>query len=106
MNFNQGGLNTVYTLGGSQSVTFLTEKGLYKVLFKSRKPIADKLQDWVCDVIKDGVGQYDKDNRLCHSFTCKYDCIKIQKMSDKTLDKAQMYEGHYYRYIGSKVQMV
>jgi hypothetical protein len=59
---------------------------------------------------KDGVGQYDKDNRLCHSFTCKYDCIKIQKMSDKTLakalDKAQMYEGHYYRYIGSKVQMV
>jgi hypothetical protein len=24
----------------------------------------------------------------------------------KALDKAQMYEGHYYRYIGSKVQMV
>lgn len=41
------------TAGGTQSVTFLTEKGLYKVLFKSRKPIADKFQDWVCDVIRD-----------------------------------------------------
>ena len=59
---------------------------------------------------KDGVGKYDKDNRLSHSFACKYDCIKTLKMSDKTLakalDKAQMYEGHYYRYTGSKTQMV
>jgi prophage antirepressor-like protein len=41
------------TLGGSQAVTFLTEKGLYKVLFKSRKPIADKFQNWICEVIKE-----------------------------------------------------
>lgn len=41
------------TAGGTQSVTFLTEKGLYKVLFKSRKLIANKFQDWVCDVIRD-----------------------------------------------------
>ena len=41
------------TLGGTQNVTFLTEKGLYKVLFKSRKPIAEKFQNWVCEVIKE-----------------------------------------------------
>ena len=41
------------TLGGNQQVSFLTEKGLYKVLFKSRKPIAEKFQDWVCEVIKE-----------------------------------------------------
>ena len=41
------------TLGGNQQVTFLTEKGLYKVLFKSRKPIAEKFQNWVCEVIKE-----------------------------------------------------
>lgn len=41
------------TLGGSQQVTFLTEKGLYKILFKSRKPIAEKFQNWVCEVIKE-----------------------------------------------------
>ena len=41
------------TIGGLQEVTFLTEKGLYKVLFRSRKPIAQKFQDWVCDVVKE-----------------------------------------------------
>jgi prophage antirepressor-like protein len=46
-------VHTMHTLGGSQQVTFLTEKGLYKVLFKSRKPIAEKFQNWVCEVIKE-----------------------------------------------------
>ena len=46
-------VHTMDTLGGTQNVTFLTEKGLYKVLFKSRKPIAEKFQKWVCEVIKE-----------------------------------------------------
>jgi prophage antirepressor-like protein len=46
-------VHTMHTLGGSQQVTFLTEKGLYKVLFKSRKPIAEIFQNWVCEVIKE-----------------------------------------------------
>ena len=46
-------VETIKTNGGSQQVTFLTEKGLYKVLFKSRKPIAQIFQNWVCDVIKE-----------------------------------------------------
>jgi prophage antirepressor-like protein len=46
-------LHTMQTLGGAQEVTFLTEKGLYKVLFRSRKPIAQKFQNWVCEVIKE-----------------------------------------------------
>lgn len=46
-------VHTMDTLGGSQQVTFLTEKGLYKVLFKSRKPIAERFQNWVCEVIKE-----------------------------------------------------
>jgi hypothetical protein len=58
---------------------------------------------------KDGVGQYNSENQLVNSFACKYDCIRILKISDKTLakalDKGQLYEGHYYRQIGSKLQM-
>lgn len=46
-------VNTIDTLGGSQQVTFLTEKGLYKILFKSRKPIAEIFQNWVCEVVKE-----------------------------------------------------
>ena len=32
--------NNVCTLGGNQETWFLTEAGLYEVLFQSRKPIA------------------------------------------------------------------
>lgn len=46
-------VNKVDTLGGAQEVSFLTEKGLYKVLFRSRKPIAQKFQNWVCEVIRE-----------------------------------------------------
>jgi prophage antirepressor-like protein len=46
-------VHSMNTLGGSQEVTFLTEKGLYKVLFRSRKPIAQKFQNWVCEVVKE-----------------------------------------------------
>ena len=52
-NENEKVVHTMHTLGGSQEVSFLTEKGLYKVLFKSRKPIAEKFQNWVCEVIKE-----------------------------------------------------
>ena len=31
-------VHNMNTLGGNQDVTFLTETGLYKVLFRSRKP--------------------------------------------------------------------
>jgi prophage antirepressor-like protein len=41
----------INTIGGMQQVTFLTEKGLYKLLHHSRKPIALKFQDWIHDVI-------------------------------------------------------
>ena len=57
---------STHTLGGLQDVTFLTEKGLYKVLFKSRKPIAEKFQDWICEVIKELrlKGTYDLQQQL------------------------------------------
>jgi prophage antirepressor-like protein len=59
-------VSTTYTSTGPKQVTFLTEKGLYKVLFKSRKPIAEKFQDWVCEVIKELrlKGTYDLQKQL------------------------------------------
>jgi predicted GIY-YIG superfamily endonuclease len=43
----------INTPGGPQTVTFLTESGLYKILFRSRKPIAKIFQRWICQVIKE-----------------------------------------------------
>jgi phage anti-repressor protein len=57
---------------------------------------------------KDGIGQYDMNQKLIREFICKYDCIKILHISDKTLakalDKKVSYNGHYFNYIGSKTQ--
>lgn len=37
---------------------FLTESGVYKLIFKSRKPNAEKFQDWVTDVVLPRIRQY------------------------------------------------
>jgi prophage antirepressor-like protein len=49
------------TAGGEQNITFLTERGLYKLLMTSRKPIAQPFQDWVTDVLETirETGKYD-----------------------------------------------
>jgi hypothetical protein len=56
---------------------------------------------------KNGVGQYDINNNLIREFICKYDCIRSLSISDKTLTKALekniMYNGYYYKMIGSKL---
>lgn len=67
-NFNnkQKGVSLTDTPGGKQEVTFLTEQGLYKVLMKSRKPIAEQFQDWVCEVVEEirKRGKYDLEEQL------------------------------------------
>ena len=37
----------------AQEVTFLTEKGLYEVMFRSRKPIAKQFKNWVYEILRD-----------------------------------------------------
>lgn len=44
---------SIETMGGNQDVTYLTEQGLYKVLFRSNAPIAVTFQNWVVAVIRD-----------------------------------------------------
>jgi prophage antirepressor-like protein len=84
------------TPGGTQQVTFLTEKGLYKVLFKSRKPIAEKFQDWACEVIKEirATGVY----RLKKEFDAKLS-------QEKALEKEQFLLREYAT-IGSIVYII
>jgi prophage antirepressor-like protein len=69
----------MHTLGGSQEVTFLTEKGLYKVLFRSRKPIAQKFQNWVCEVLKE--------IRVTGIYNMQKEIDKKQEELEKTKDE-------------------
>jgi hypothetical protein len=56
---------------------------------------------------KNGIGQYDMNNNLVKEFSCKYDCIRELKMSDKTLTKALQnnipYNNYYYKELGAKL---
>ena len=56
LSFDSTERNDIYLtdiIGRKQQSIFLTEKGLYKLLFKSRKPIADTFQTWLCEIIKE-----------------------------------------------------
>lgn len=59
---------------------------------------------------KNGVGQYDLEGNIVKEFSCKYDCIKMLSISDKTLTKALEknlpYNGHFFKEIGSKLSIL
>ena len=44
---DEKGVCTIDTLGGPQEVVTVTECGLYRLIFKSRKPNAERLRKWV-----------------------------------------------------------
>jgi prophage antirepressor-like protein len=44
---DQKGVVTIDTPGGKQQLLTVTEPGLYRLIFKSRKPIAKRFQRWV-----------------------------------------------------------
>jgi len=74
-------VQNMITQGGTQQVTFLTEKGLYKILFKSRKQIAEQFQNWVCDVIKE--------IRLSGTYKLKQQLEQIKNEMDQTETKVK-----------------
>ena len=50
---NAKGMNTIPTLtkGGVQDLTYINEGNLYKAIFQSRKPEAERFSDWVTDEV-------------------------------------------------------
>lgn len=56
---------------------------------------------------KDGLGMYNEKGELVKEYKCKYDCIKLERMSDKTLAKAmseyKSYNGYKYRELPSRL---
>lgn len=49
---DEKGVHTMETLGGVQGVTVVSEAGVYRLVFKSRKPVAERFKRWLAhDVI-------------------------------------------------------
>ena len=87
-------VHSMDTLGGTQQVTFLTEKGLYKVLFKSRKQIAEKFQNWVCEIIKEirlnGIYDLQKEIEKQHIELEQLENTKNKELEDKLIKQKIM----------------
>lgn len=82
----------------------------YYILYEKceKKLISEFIEKYGEPILyKDGVGEFNQNNEMIREFICKYDCIKQLKMSDKTLKKALdqpiLYNGHYFKSIGSKL---
>jgi hypothetical protein len=56
---------------------------------------------------KDGIGMYNESGKLVKEYKCKYECIKLEKISDKTLAKAmaedKAYNGYKFRMLPSRL---
>ena len=79
-----------HTLGGIQKTTFLTEDGLYKVLGRSKKPIAKPFQKWMIKVLKElrvnGIYELKKENDLENKLIKYNSDLKIHKIFLKLYD--------------------
>ena len=76
------------TPGGKQELVFLTEYGLYRLLGRSRKPIAHKFQEWMVSVLKEirinGIYKLQQDKEVDKQLY-QYNC---ELSTHKTLLKA------------------
>lgn len=48
----QKGTHSMSTLGGKQDLSIISEDGIYKVIFGSKKKEAEDFQDWIYNVLK------------------------------------------------------
>ena len=111
---------TAANLNGYQSISALDNpvknvslsNGHYYALYDTCEQ--DLIQDFEekngePKLYKNGIGQYDVNNNLVKEFSCKYDCIRDLKMSDKTLAKALQnniqYNSYYYKELGAKLSV-
>jgi prophage antirepressor-like protein len=88
--------------GRLQETNMLTEQGLYKVLMRSRKQIAEQFQDWVCEVVEEirKKGKYDLEEHL-QLKEKEYNQLLHEKELELIKYKEKVYEeiektGHIY----------
>ena len=85
---NEKDVTISYTPGGKQEMTIVNEPGLYKLIFKSRKPEAKKFQDWVFyDVLPD---------------IRKHGMYLSDKLMEQLIDKPAVFREVCANYIESK----
>lgn len=88
-NENEKVIHTMNTPGGPQMVSFLTQKGLFKLLFRSKKPIALQFQNWACEVAKELHVQHMHDLEMEMEIEKKNKVIQLENNHKKCIEMEQ-----------------
>ena len=107
-------LTNRYSSGGLDSAVkngTVSQGHYYKLYGDCPEPLVEKFEErYGKDILlyKDGFGMFDETtDQLVKEFKCKYDCLKCEKMSDKTLAKAmredKAYNGFKYKELPPRV---
>ncbi|MCC5637786.1 hypothetical protein LC593_18455 [Nostoc sp. CHAB 5844] len=79
------GNGNVVTPGGKQKMLTVTESGLYRLIFKSRKPVAKRFQRWVFHEVLPSIrktGSYSLQSEQSLAFRCPLD-TEIELLENK-----------------------
>ena len=80
------GVKVIDTLGGDQNLRIINESGVYKIIMRSNKPIAEKFQEVVCEEILPSIrktGEF----KLQKMLEKQNDLLKIKEEDNKKLEQ-------------------
>lgn len=89
------GVHTVTTLtkGGSQDIIFIDEPNLYRLIFKSRKEIAKKFQDWIFEQV---IPSIRKNGSYGIPSNAREQSVKNRKQITDAWHKSGIKDGHEF----------
>lgn len=87
--------HVVKTAGGHQTVTLIRESGLYKMVFRSRKPNAQRFQNWVCrtvlpEIRKRGRAQLERVQRTLDHYVNAYSQLSVYMENLRQRENSQV----------------
>jgi prophage antirepressor-like protein len=118
--YKEKGVRKVDTLGGPQDIIFLSSHGIYRLLYSSKKKIAENFREWVGDILDDIIFNQSKElqkqleNQKLLFEQEKETTTKLIEEKDKNIKKLtneKMLEKHNillreFRNIGSIVYII
>lgn len=85
-NFNESerGVKYIDTPGGKQQATFLTSQGVYRLLYNSKKPMAEKFRKWAGDILDDII--FNESNELKQKLK-EQEEKHVKELQEKVVEK-------------------
>ena len=88
---NQKGVYSINTLtkGGTQSLLYVNEQNLYRVIMRSDKPQAEPFQDWVCGEVLPSIRKHGGYIATTPDDTPELIMARALKIADETIRKRE-----------------